>query len=61
MIIFLQQMFRKLNKRGEKMEERKAEEKMAIDNNETLISILVAIAIGTFGGIVNALISLLFH
>ncbi len=43
------------------MEERKTEEKMAIDNNETLISILVAIAIGTFGGIVNALISLLFH
>ena len=26
------------------MEERKAEEKMAIDNNETLISILVAIS-----------------
>lgn len=31
-----------------------------ISNNETLISILVAIAIGTFGGIINALISLLF-
>lgn len=42
------------------MKERK-EEKMHVDNNETLISILVAIAIGTFGGIVNALISLLFH
>ncbi|MFR7544578.1 MAG: hypothetical protein ACLUWN_01325 [Clostridia bacterium] len=42
------------------MEERKAEEKMAIDNNETLISILVAILIGTLGGIINALISLLF-
>lgn len=42
------------------MEERKAEEKMAIDNNETSISILVAILIGTLGGIINALISLLF-
>nr|DAY69891.1 MAG TPA: hypothetical protein [Caudoviricetes sp.] len=42
------------------MEERKAEEKMAIDNNETLISILVAMTIGTLGGIINALISLLF-
>lgn len=42
------------------MEERKAEEKMAIDNNETLISILVAVAIGTFGGIVNVIMSLLF-
>lgn len=39
----------------------KDKEKMGIDNNETLISILVAIAIGAFGGIVNALISLLFH
>ncbi len=41
------------------MKERK-EEKMHVDNNETLISILVAIAIGTFGGIVNAIMSLLF-
>lgn len=41
------------------MEERKAEKN--IGNNETLISILVAILIGTFGGIINALISLLFH
>ncbi len=40
------------------MEERKAEKN--IGNNETLISILVAILIGTFGGIINALISLLF-
>lgn len=40
------------------MEERKAEKN--IDNNETLISILVAMTIGTLGGIINALISLLF-
>lgn len=40
------------------MERRKVEEN--ISNNETLISILVAVAIGTFGGIINALISLLF-
>lgn len=41
------------------MKRRKVEEN--IGNNETLISILVAIAIGTFGGIINALISLLFY
>ena len=41
--------------------EEKDKEKMDIDNNETLISILVAMTIGTLGGIVNALISLLFH
>lgn len=43
------------------MEEEKDKGKKDIANNETLISILVAIVIGTFGGIVNALISLLFH
>lgn len=43
------------------MEEKKDKGKKDIANNETLISILVAIVIGTFGGIVNALISLLFH
>lgn len=43
------------------MEEKKDKGKKVIANNETLISILVAIVIGTFGGIVNALISLLFH
>lgn len=61
MKFFLATKCLKNQQRGEKVEERKTEEKMAIDNNETLISILVAIAIGTFGGIVNALISLLFH
>lgn len=40
------------------MERRKVEEN--ISNDETLISILVAVAIGTFGGIVNAIMSLLF-
>ena len=40
------------------MERRKVEEK--ISNNETLISIFVAVAIGTLGGIVNVIMSLLF-
>ena len=40
------------------MERRKVEEN--ISNNETLISILVAVAIGTFGGILNVIMSLLF-
>lgn len=43
------------------MEERKAEKKKDTNNKETIISILFAIAIGTFAGIVNSLISLLLN